>query len=87
MRLVAALLIALMPTGAFAQSATTDAGQGSNPSGTTYGGGSAYGGGSSGYDGGGIDSVTTVRPRSKVQPPNMGGNYGYGDTSKPAQPR
>jgi hypothetical protein len=90
MRLVVALVIALLPAGAFAQAAANGLGQGGSTSNTsTYGGGSSYGTGNSGYDGGGIDSATAVEPRSKVRapPPNMGGNYGYGDKSKAAPPQ
>ena len=93
MRLLAALMI-LLPIGALAQPTTTTVDPSSNPT-STYGGGSAYGVGGSGYDGGGIGSVMSAQPNSSVEPkaktrglpPNMGGDYGYSDKSKPAQPR
>jgi hypothetical protein len=75
MRLVALLVIALLPAAALGQSKTT----GSDPStnGTaSYGGGSAYGGGS--YSGQSIDTPQQPQPgETQAAEPNRGGNYGY----------
>jgi hypothetical protein len=81
MRLVAALVIALLPAAALAQSATTGSDPGTSGTGS-YGGGSAYGSGSP--SGSSIDTPVRPDPRDKpASRSNLGGNYGYEDKLKP----
>jgi hypothetical protein len=85
MRLVAALVIALLPAAALGQTQTTGSDPGTSGT-TSYGGGSAYGGGS--YSGPSIDTPTASEPDgTRATQPNLGGNYGYGDRSRSRQTR
>jgi hypothetical protein len=81
MRLVAALVIALLPAAALGQSATTGSDPSTNGTGS-YAGGSAYGSGS--YSGSSIDTPVRPDPRDRRAPQStLGGNYGYEDKLKP----
>jgi hypothetical protein len=88
MRLVAALVIALLPAGALAQDKTTGVDRGANGN-AGYGGGSVSSGGSLGYGGPAIDysRPAELGTKSKAPQPDLGGNYGYDDKSKTGQTR